>query len=88
MSMEAKKAVAIAKSWVADQFAGEGVQDIGLEEVRFSSGVWQITIGFSRRWERAASNLLADLRQQRTYKVITISDKTEEVIAMRNREAA
>ena len=89
MTMQTKEAVGIAKKWVADQLSGEGVQDIGLEEVRFSDGSWQITVGFSRPWDQTALSILSAGRPaSRTYKVVVISDETKEVTEMRNREAA
>jgi hypothetical protein len=89
MSMVTKEAVTIAKSWISEQLSTEGVQDIGLEEVKFESGYWYITIGISRPWDR--NNLAAITRGgefTRSYKVIVISDESKEVVEMRNREAA
>lgn len=86
--MDTKQAVAIAKSWVAEQLSTEGVQDIGLEEVKFESGFWRITIGFSRAWDRNPLLQVAGGRLPRSYKVIIISDETGDVVEMRNREAA
>jgi hypothetical protein len=86
--LDTKEAVAIAKAWVAEQLSAEGVQDIGLEEVKFEGSSWQITIGFSRAWDRSHLFLAAGGRLPRSYKVIVISDKSKEVMEMRNREAA
>ena len=89
MNLDTKQAVALAKSWVADQLAAEGIHDIGLEEVKFENGYWNITIGFSRPWDRNNLAILAGGRgSARSYKVILISDEKMEVVEMRNREAA
>jgi hypothetical protein len=89
MNLDTKEATAIAKSRVLDQLSGEGVQDVGLEEVKFESGYWNITIGFSRAWDRNSFADLASWRGiKRIYKVIVISDDSEKVVEMRNREAA
>ena len=89
MNLDTKEAVAIAKSWVSEQLSAEGVQDVGLEEVKFEGGYWLITIGFSRAWDRNSFATLAIGRGiTRSYKVIVIRDDSKEVVEMRNREAA
>jgi hypothetical protein len=89
MNLDTKEAVAIAKAWLSEQLSAEGVQDIGLEEVKFEGGFWQITIGFSRPWDRTNLAALTGTRgMARSYKVIVISDDTKDVVQMRNREAA
>lgn len=89
MNLDTKEAIGIAKSWVSEQLSAEGVQDIGLEEVKFEGGYWHITIGFSRPWDRSNFAVLAGGRgMARSYKVIVISDDSKEVVEMRNREAA
>ena len=44
-----KKAVTLAKQYVGQLFADEGVTNLGLEEVEFDDeiGVWRATLGFS-----------------------------------------
>lgn len=51
--MDVKEAARTARAYIADLFADENVQHVGLEEVEFDdvSDVWNITIGFSRPWE-------------------------------------
>jgi len=51
--MDVKEAVALAKKYVGEVFAGEPISDVGLEEVEFDdvAGIWAVTIGFSRPWE-------------------------------------
>ena len=90
MKLDTKEAVRLAKEWAAAQLSDEGVTDIGLEEVKWYDGYWQITLGFSRRWDLGPStiNALVGGSRPRTYKVITISDEDGTVVSMRNREAA
>jgi hypothetical protein len=42
-------AVRAAKKWLAEVYADEAIAKIGLEEVRFRDGNWEITLGFNRR---------------------------------------
>lgn len=51
--MDVKEAARAARKYIADLFADENVQHVGLEEVEFDdvAEVWNITIGFSRPWE-------------------------------------
>ena len=51
--MDVKEAARTARAHIADLFADENVQHVGLEEVEFDdvADVWNITIGFSRPWE-------------------------------------
>lgn len=53
--MNARQAIDAAKAYVADVFAGEGVVNIGLEELRFRDyeNVWEVTIGFTRPWDKS-----------------------------------
>jgi len=48
--MQVKEAISLAKQYVQDVLTDEKIDNIGLEEVEFDkkSGIWLITIGFSR----------------------------------------
>lgn len=92
--MEVKQAIQTAKSYVSDIFCDEGAFNIGLEEVEFSGSRWEVTIGFSRQWDKPPRNPFSamtsleqpDLRAvNRTYKVVEIDDESGEVIGVRNR---
>ena len=80
-----------AKHWLAKQYVDETIKDIGLEEVRFENGNWYITIGFQRK--RAIQRItVLDLavspeysKYEKALKVVSISDKTGEIISMRDR---
>jgi hypothetical protein len=92
--MDVKEAVATAKSYVADLFAEESVTDLGLEEVSLDeqTGQWMVTLGFARPWDRAATGFLTAIQQasnpRRSYKVVRISDKTREVVSLKNRDGS
>lgn len=89
--MEAHSAIAIAKSQVRNIFSGEGVVNIGLEELDYdsASGVWNVTIGFSRPWDANTSNKLSEALNvpplRRTYKVVKIDDSGR-FLGISNRE--
>jgi hypothetical protein len=92
--MDVKDAVRLAKTYVRDVFADENVIDVGLEETRFdeSSGLWTITIGFRRPFDRKTQakddNSMAGLfrpkgtYENRWYKTILIDVKTGQVVSM------
>jgi hypothetical protein len=89
--MEAKQAIALAKDYVAEVYSGEQLSNVGLEEVDFDDRreAWDITIGFSRPWNNAPALMpftAAENYQRRTYKVIKISDKSGDVLSMKNRD--
>ena len=87
--MDVKQAVKIAKTHVTDLFADEEIEDIGLEEVEFdeSVGMWIVTIGFSRPWDRKTTlNVaLGEGRPSRSYKVLQIADTDGRVLSLRDR---
>lgn len=89
--MDVKEAVGIAKSHILDLFADENLKHLGLEEVEHDvmSHEWVITLGFSRPWDEP-SNPLASFAQSsvphREYKVLRISDTTNQVRSVKNRE--
>ena len=92
--MDVKGAVTRAKEYVADIFQGEGLSNLGLEEIEFNEArhLWEVTVGFSRPWDRsgiqAALGVFGDQNTKRFYKVVRIDDATGSVIAVKNREPA
>ena len=88
--MDVKEAVARAKDYVGDLYVQEQVSDLGLEEVEFDehSGEWRVTVGFARPWEKQSNNLFTSTLRttplQRSYKVVSISDKTGEIKSLKN----
>ena len=94
--MDVKEAVKTAKSYVADLFEGEGLENIGLEEVVFEDGadVWKVTVGFSRRWDRVkglvevlSSNQMPEWNR-RSFKVVRIEDGSGKVLSLTHRDPA
>jgi len=89
--MEVRDAVAASKKYVQDIFSEEKISNLGLEEVEFdeATGIWCITLGFSRPWESPQNALAAIARQlqpPRAYKIVCISDKTGQLVSVKNRE--
>lgn len=94
----AKQMVAVARQWVVEAYADEKIVDVGLEELRLEDDVWEITIGFKRKRSHprrspfvGLSGPLAEALDNKGFepalKVVSISDKSGEVIAMRDRLA-
>ena len=82
--MEIREAVRTAKMFVAEMFDGEGITDIGLEEIDDTqSGNWKITIGFERSFGRGIGGVLSG--QRREYKIIEIARGSGEVKSVRHR---
>jgi hypothetical protein len=85
--MNVRQAVAAAKDWVLDVMQDEKPINLGLEEVEFddSSGVWKITLGFSRPWnstKSALSTLTGDVAFRRAYRTILVNDSDGNVQGM------
>lgn len=88
--MDVKQAVARAKQHILELFADEKPMNLGLEEVELEpqENEWVITIGFSRPWD-VPNNALAAFSgssPRRDYKVIRISNGTEQILSVKNRE--
>lgn len=81
--MEVKDAVKLAKSHVADLFAEERVDEIGLEETEYLDGKdeWQITIGFRR--------ILPSVRKRGPFKGFPVDrpERSFKVVRIRNRDS-
>lgn len=92
--MQVTDAIKAAKEYIELIYADEGVFNVGLEEIELDDDeTWTVTIGFSRRWDRAPRNPFSsnigerpdDRATSRTYKIVEISDSTGEITAVRNR---
>ncbi len=87
-------AVRAAKKWLAEVYADERIDKIGLEEVRWRDGNWEITLGFNRNFHEPegvfANEELQALyaRRRRDYKVIVAAGSDNHVMEMRDREVA
>ena len=89
--MDVKQAVQTAKEHIAQLFSDEPISNIGLEEVEFNEtvSVWEITIGFSRSWDRPGGSFISDLARlesPRTYKTIRIQDESGRVESVKHRD--
>ena len=86
--MDVKEAVQAARKHISDLFDSEGITNIGLEEVEFdmSGEAWNITIGFSRAWERQGElGARLGLKAARSYKVVRIDNDSGEIRSVRDR---
>jgi hypothetical protein len=92
--MEVREAVAAAKTYLAQVFDGEEIEDLRLEEVEYddSRGRWLVTLGFLRSvpsagragpLSRNMQKLLAN--KSREYKVVTVDDERG-AVSIKNRE--
>ena len=82
--MEVKQAVTIAKEHIVELFEDEEILNLGLEEVEFDDeGVWRITIGFSRPWNRNVGSVLSG-DNGRSYKIVVLSDKDGHVLSVKD----
>jgi hypothetical protein len=63
------------------------VEDLLVEEVELSDGVWQITLGFADPTYRSGiAAALGPERKPRIYKVFKIDRETGEIVSMKMRE--
>ncbi len=88
--MDVKEAVGLAKKYISELFADEGLLNLGLEEVDYDDArdEWHITLGFSRPWDNQVGALAAAFGQSasnRTYKVVLI-DKVGRAVSVKNRD--
>jgi hypothetical protein len=87
--MDLKEAISTAKTYAAELYQSEGGTNFGLEEVRKSGDVWEVTIGFSRPWDAVLSGvgiITGTPQYKREYKVLRVRDDTGQVIEMINRD--
>ena len=82
--MEMRDAVQNAKTYVVELFEDEGIADVGLEEIKLSGDFWEITVGFSRAWDRSVGSVLSGQRS-RSYKVLLVSNVDGSILSVRDR---
>ena len=88
--MVASEAVQVAKAYILQLYEDEDIGDVGLEELEFSdeaSGIWHVTIGFRRRWQKDSPGVLFSPGSERTYKTVRIHDDGT-VISMKHRDVS
>ena len=86
--MDVKEAAKLAKDYVADLFAEEGVGHVGLEEIELRDDrFWEVTVGFSRPWDQdgLATITLGQRGLRRSFKVIRIDGQTRVVESVKDR---
>jgi hypothetical protein len=90
MRMDVSDAIARAKNWLTKIMEGEGVTNLGLEEVSFDedTGCWLITLGFSRPWNstRAAFTAISgEPAPRRAFRTVSVRDSDGAIVAMAKR---
>ena len=81
--MDVKQAVAVAKLHIIDLFEEEEIVNMGLEEVELDEeGIWRITIGFSRGWDRNVGSILSG-ENSRSYKIVNLRDEDGHVLSVK-----
>ena len=87
--MNVKEAAKIAKEYVSDLFADEGIVNVGLEEIQLEmgGGHWKVTVGFSRPWDYGGLAAITYGRKglRRSYKVLRIRDSNGNVESVKDR---
>ena len=87
--MDVKKAAKLAKEYVADLFAEEGIDNVGLEEIELGDDrrFWEVTVGFSRPWDHGglATIIVGQTGLRRSYKVLRIDNASGNVASVRDR---
>lgn len=87
--MDVKEAAKLAKEYVTDLFADEGIDNVGLEEIELGDDLrfWEVTVGFSRPWDHGglAAVTLGQTGLRRSYKVLRIDNASGNVASVRDR---
>ena len=85
--MDMKEAAQAAKEHIADLYAVEGIDDIGLEEIDLDGDTWKITVGFSRPWDQknGPSVILGQTQLRRSFKQLLIDDASGRVKSIKDR---
>lgn len=94
--MDVREAVRLAKTHIADLFADEEIEDIGLEEAVLGSyeptgvSVWRITIGFTRPWNRKldTATMMRWQHRARAYKTVEIDVVNGAILGVTDRVLA
>ncbi len=87
--MDVKEAAKLAKDYVADLFAEEGIGNLGLEEIELVADghYWVVTVGFSRPWDQGglATITLGQRGLRRSFKVLRIDNQSRTVDSIKDR---
>ena len=86
--MDVKQAAKLAKDYVADLFAEEGIGNLGLEEIELVADghYWVVTVGFSRPWDQGglATITLGQRGLRRSFKVLRIDNQSRTVDSIKD----
>jgi hypothetical protein len=87
--VDVKEAAKLAKDYVADLFAEEGIGNLGLEEIELVADghYWVVTVGFSRPWDQGglATITLGQRGLRRSFKVLRIDNQSRTVDSIKDR---
>ena len=92
--MDVRAAARTAKAYIAEVFADEEIDELGLEEVDFDdrSNLWKITVSFLRprgemdRFQAAATGYPAGTpTMRRSFKIVNIDDGSGSVVSVKHR---
>ena len=87
--MDVKEAAKLAKDYVADLFAEEGIGNLGLEEIELVADghYWVVTVGFSRPPDQGglATITLGQRGLRRSFKVLRIDNQSRTVDSIKDR---
>ena len=89
--MEVQDAIKRAKDWIRGVYSDEDLMNLGLEEIQkdYNQDLWLITVGFSRPWDAnrgIASAISGEKPFSRSFKIVTLDDKSGDVISIKNRD--
>lgn len=90
--MDVKEAVSKAVDHIRTLFEHEQLSNLGLEEVEMDDDLqeWIVTVGFSRPWDYPPKSALEEISgnrrrpPQRSYKIVRISDRSGNVLSVKN----
>jgi hypothetical protein len=84
--MDAKESVLKAKEYAKDLFSGENVVDFTLEELSFNDGIWNVTVGITRRinMSNLAMMMAGNKDCEKSYKIVKIDDESGEILSLKN----
>ena len=87
--VDVKEAAKLAKDYVADLFAEEGIGNLGLEEIELADDGrhWMVTVGFFRPWDQGglATITLGQRGLRRSFKVLRIDNQSSSVESIKDR---
>lgn len=86
--MNMKEAVEATKAFAQSLMEGEGISNLGVEEILRNGECWEVTLGFSRPWNSsrgALSAITGENLQKRAYRTFLVADDGS-VLSMKRKE--